>query len=135
FIMALSGICWGTYSLRGRGAKDPIIATAGNFIRGTPVALVIFALSSGFHGSARGILLAIISGAITSGLGYSVWYFVLPQIPTARAAIAQLSVPALAVLGGTVFLGESWTEQKVISALLMFSGVVIAVRPWPRTGK
>ena len=129
-LMAIAGVCWGAYSLRGRGAKAPIALTAGNFLKGVPAAALVFAFYGGSQASAKGALLAAASGALTSGLGYSLWYTVLPRMTTSRAAIAQLSVPALTVIGGVLFLGEIWTIEKAVSASLMFSGVVLAVRPW-----
>ena len=92
-LMATAGVAWGVYSLRGRGAGDPVAATAGNFLRATPLALVLsLVFANQFAASSTGVLLAVASGALTSGLGYVLWYAALPQLSSLRAATVHVSV-------------------------------------------
>lgn len=129
--MALAGVAWGVYTLLGRDAPDPIAATAGNFARALPVAaigiLAALALSS-VHLTLPGALLAMISGAITSGLGYAIWYAALPGLTAARAALVQLAVPLLAAAGGVLFLREPITAPLVAAAVLIGGGLALAGR-------
>lgn len=125
-LMALAGASWGIYSLRGRSAGRPLAATAGNFIRCVPAAALLAVIAS-VHVSAQGAVLAILSGAIASGIGYSLWYAALPHLPATRAAIVQLSVPALAAAGGVALLGESLTARLAASGLAILGGVAIAL--------
>jgi len=106
-LMLLAGVAWGFYSLFGRGSTDPLAATAGNFLRATPMALALLAVYAPFssHVSAAGLLLALLSGAAASGLGYAVWYAALRGLTSAQGATVQLSAPVLASLGGTALLG------------------------------
>ena len=127
-LMAIAGIAWGIYSLRGRGATDPVGATAGNFLRTVPLALaVVFLWSSRLTISPMGLLWAVLSGSITSGLGYVIWYAALRGLTATRAATVQLSVPVLAALGGVVVLSEAITLRLIISAVIILSGVGLAV--------
>ena len=98
-LMILAGIGWGAYSLLGRAQADPLATTAGNFLRCLPVALacILFGLAQAPGARWKGLLLAVASGALSSGLGYSLWYAALPHLTRARAAILQLSVPPLAL--------------------------------------
>lgn len=131
-MMAAAGIGWGLYSLSARSATDPLGATTWNFALAVPAALVAAALlpvDPAVRASAVGVALAIISGAITSALGYALWYAILPGLGAARAGVAQLTVPVIAVLGGMVFLGEVLTLRFVLSSLLVLGGVAISVRP------
>jgi drug/metabolite transporter (DMT)-like permease len=128
-LMALAGVAWGVYSLRGRSGGRPVAATAGNFLRAAPLALLVGALMwSSMHLSARGALLATASGAITSGVGYVIWYAALRGLSASRAAIVQLAVPALAALGGVLLLGETVTGRLIGSAMLILGGVAVAMR-------
>lgn len=127
-LMAAAGVAWGVYSLRGRQQGDPLLATSGNFVRATPIALVIvIAGSQSISITATGLVLAVISGAITSGLGYALWYRVLKHLTATRAAIVQLSVPALAAIGGVILNGESITLRFAVSSVLILGGVAIAI--------
>ncbi|MEM5471973.1 DMT family transporter [Hoeflea sp. AS60] len=130
-LMALSGFAWGIYSLRGRGLPDPLKATADNFLRSVAfvAALVglVFILQMPMHASSRGLLLAVVSGAVTSGLGYALWYRVLRQIGATQGAIVQLTVPVIAATGGTLLLGEDWTLRLIVSSLLILGGVALAI--------
>ncbi|WP_367379431.1 DMT family transporter [Loktanella sp. 3ANDIMAR09] len=126
--MVAAGLGWAGYTLLGQGAADPVAASAVNFVLCLP--LVILALMvSGQIGTltAPAILAAVTSGAVTSGLGYALWYRVLPQLPTTVAAIAQLSVPVIAVAGGVVLLGEPLTQRLVIAAGLVLGGIALSL--------
>lgn len=129
--MALSGVAWGVYSLRGRGLPDPLKATADNFLRSVafivPLGLVVLLLSLPVQATPAGVALATLSGAITSGLGYALWYRVLRQIGATVGAIVQLTVPVIAALGGTLLLAEGWTLRLIVSSLLILGGVALAI--------
>ena len=130
--MMIAGIGWGAYSLIGRGAATtPTLNTAGNFWRASLIGTVLLApillwgrpeVSSG----STGVLIAVISGAITSGLGYALWYQALKSLSAMRAGAAQLTVPAIAALGGILFLEEQITQRFILSSLLILIGVGIA---------
>jgi drug/metabolite transporter (DMT)-like permease len=128
-LMAIAGAAWGVYSLRGRSVlAAPRAATADNFVRALPWALAAsLAAKDSFHLDPRGVLFAIISGAVTSGLGYVAWYAALPGLGTTRAAVAQLAVPALAALGGVLLLGERVGLRLAVSSLLILGGVLLAI--------
>ena len=127
-LMAMAGVAWGVYSLHGRKAAAPRAATADNFLRALPWALAAsLAARAAFHMDARGALLAVVSGAVTSGLGYVAWYAAIPGLGALRAAIAQLAVPALAALGGVLFLGERIGLRLLASSLLILGGVFLAI--------
>jgi drug/metabolite transporter (DMT)-like permease len=126
--MAGAGVAWGIYSLRGRAARDPLAQTAGNFLRSLPAAagLVVLALPMASL-TWSGALSAMASGALASGVGYSLWYAALPGLTATRAGILQLSVPALAAAGGIALLGEPLTERLAVSAAAILSGVALAM--------
>jgi len=127
-LMAVGGISWGIYSLRGRSPAGPLAETTGNFIRALPLALAVSLLSvRHLHLSARGILLAVISGAIASGVGYVLWYAALKGLSAARAATVQLPVPVLAAAGGVIVLSESVSLRLVAAAILILGGVALAL--------
>ena len=129
-MMALAGVGWGIYSLAGRGATDPLAATAWNFVLAVPVVLPL-GLVAGFEvPDATGVWLAVVSGAVTSGLGYALWYGVLPQLGAARAAVAQLSVPVLAALGGAALLAEVPGLRFWLASALVLGGVALASLPY-----
>ncbi|MEQ8480999.1 MAG: DMT family transporter [Hoeflea sp.] len=129
--MAVSGIAWGIYSLKGRDSPDPLQATAHNFLRSTvfllPLGLIVAATALPLHITAAGALLAALSGAITSGLGYALWYRVLRQIGGTLGAIVQLTVPVIATFGGVVLLDEAWTLRLALSSVLILGGVAVAI--------
>lgn len=134
-LMGVSAVGWGIYSLRGRGISAPLQATASNFLFATPVGVLLWLLfPSETATNLTGILLAITSGALTSGVGYAVWYATLLKLDSSLAAIVQLTVPLIALAGGMVFLGETATWPFVISAALIMGGVIIAVLS-PNSGK
>ena len=125
--MALAGVGWGAYSLLGRREVQPLAATAANFVLCLP--LVLLALVAADTGSitAAGVGLAALAGAVTSGLGYALWYHVLPQVPATLAAVAQLSVPVLAVIAGGILLAEPVTKRTLVSALLVLGGIGLSI--------
>lgn len=132
-LMVLAGMAWGVYSLRGRGSRFPLAATADNFARSVPMALAGLALAwSSTHLSVRGVVLAASSGAIASGLGYSLWYLALPGLSATRAAVVQLTVPVLAALAGVWLLGERVSLRLAVAGAMILGGVAIAVvlRRW-----
>jgi drug/metabolite transporter (DMT)-like permease len=131
-LMIAAGVGWGLYSLRGRGAKRPIRATAGNFVRCLPftAAYGAIAIAATAQVTARGVLLAAASGTITSGLGYCVWYAVLPSLGAARGAIVQLSVPVIAAVGAIVLLDEPLRRHLAIGGAIILGGLALAL--WQR---
>lgn len=127
-LMMLAGIAWGFYTLRGKGSKNPLADTTGNFIRTVPmILLVLIPLFSQIQLSQKGIILAALSGAIASGIGYSVWYAVLKHHTATRAAILQLSVPALASIGGVIFLAENLSLRILLASGLILGGIGLAI--------
>ncbi len=127
-LMSLAGISWGFYTLRGKGSANPLAETTGNFIRTIPFMLVAFLpFIYQINLSAKGILLAALSGAIASGIGYSVWYAALRFHTAARAAILQLAVPAIAAIGGAVFLAETLSLRIILASGLILGGIALAV--------
>lgn len=127
-LMALAGFSWGIYSLRGRSAADPLAQTTNNFVRCVPLVLVVSLLAlPRFHMQRQGILLAIASGALASGLGYVAWYEALRGLTATRAAVVQLLVPVLAALGGVIFLVETISARLVLSAAMVLGGTGLAL--------
>ncbi|HET9602783.1 MAG TPA: DMT family transporter [Gemmatimonadales bacterium] len=127
-LMGVAGIAWGSYSLRGRQVRAPIRASAANFTMAVPLALIPVLLSlHTLRLTSNGLILGVISGAVTSGLGYVLWYSVLPALGGTRAAIVQLLVPVIAVLGSIVFLGEALTAHLALSGSVILAGVVVAM--------
>jgi drug/metabolite transporter (DMT)-like permease len=127
-LMGLAGISWGIYSLRGRRAGDPLADTGGNFVRALPLAAAVScATLPHAHLSGEGVLLAAVSGALASGLGYVVWYAALRGLTATRAATVQLAVPAIAALGGVLFLSERVSVRLLLAAALILGGVGLAV--------
>lgn len=128
-LMAAAGVGWGIYSLAGQGAKDATQSTAINFILAAPVGLVaMFLLPNWGVLSVTGVALAIVSGAMTSGLGYALWYAIIPSLGASRAAVAQLTVPVIAMGGGMVFLAEDLTFRFVNCSVLVLGGVALSIR-------
>ncbi|HEY6919112.1 MAG TPA: DMT family transporter [Tabrizicola sp.] len=129
-LMAVAGSGWGVYSLVGRKAVDPLAATAWNFLLSVPLVLALGAVVGVARPDAVGVLLAVVSGAITSGLGYALWYAILPRLGAARAAVAQLAVPVIAALGGAVLLAEMPGLRFWMASLLVLGGVALASLPY-----
>lgn len=127
-LMLGAGVAWGVYSLRGKGAGDPTRVTAGNFLRAAPIALSLLMLGlQRVTLDAAGIGYALASGALTSGLGYAIWYTAVPALKATTAATVQLSVPVLAALGGIVFLGEAVTLRLGLASLAILGGIALVV--------
>lgn len=128
-VMGLAGVAWGVYSLRGRGVPDPLRQTAGNFLRAAAIALMA-ALASGFAVQAQpiGVVYALASGALTSGLGYALWYLVLPGLSSSTSAMVQLSVPVLAAIGGVALLAEPLSLRLTLSGLAVLGGIALFIR-------
>jgi drug/metabolite transporter (DMT)-like permease len=133
-LMLASGVAWGIYSLRGRGQTRPLATTAGNFTRSLPIAAVLaaVAIATSAHVTERGCVLAIASGGVASGLGYGLWYAVLPSLGAARAAIVQLSVPLIAAGGAVAVLDEPLRRHVALGGAVILGGLAFAL--WrPRT--
>ena len=127
-MMVLAGACWGVYSLRGRKAGSALTDTASNFLRCVPATLAISIwFADGISLSSKGVVIAILSGAIASGLGYVIWYAALRELTATRAATVQLSVPVIAALGGVLFLAEGLTMRLILSSVLIMGGIGLAI--------
>lgn len=128
-LMLCAGVAWGTYSLRGKGATDPVGVTAGNFLRAVPIALLLAACFF-MHVSLdrAGVMYAIASGGLASGIGYAVWYSALPALKAATAATVQLSVPLIAAMGGVIFLAEPVTPRLVLATVAVLGGIALVLR-------
>lgn len=128
-LMLIAGCAWGVYSLRGRRSVNALADNAGNFARSVPGALLVSVLLWS-HRSAdtEGIVLALLSGSIASGLGYAAWYTALPRLGAIAAANAQLSVPVIAALAGVILFSEPITLRLAVSSVLVLGGTALAVR-------
>ncbi|MGN8089049.1 DMT family transporter [Ralstonia sp. 22086] len=127
-LMTVAGIAWGVYSLRGRGLDNPLAATAGNFLRAAPMALALsMLLYDRAHASPAGILLALASGALTSGIGYVIWYAALKGLSAIRAAAVQLSVPPIAAFGAVLFLAEPLTPRLAAASAAILGGIALVL--------
>lgn len=130
-LMAFAGIAWGVYSIRGRRESEPLLATAGNFTRSllfVAVLAVVAALAADrTHWSVNGVLLAVLSGALTSGLGYVLWYAALNYLSSMQAALVQLSVPAIAAAGGVLLLAEPLSLRLVVCGTMIIGGICLAL--------
>lgn len=128
-LMIASGAAWGAYSLRGRGAGDAIAVNAHNFLLALPLAaLFSLVLAGEAHATLAGIGLAAASGALASGVGYSLWYLVVPALGATRAAAVQLAVPVVAGLGATAFLGERLSVRVAIAGAAILAGIALTLR-------
>ena len=127
-LMTVAGVAWGVYSLRGRGLDNPLAATASNFLRAAPMALALSLLLYGrAHASPAGILLALASGALTSGIGYVLWYAALKGLSAIRAAAVQLSVPPIAAFGAVLFLAEPLTPRLAAASAAILGGIALVL--------
>lgn len=127
-LMLGAGVAWGVYSLRAKGAGDPIRVTAGNFLRAVPLAVALGVAMLGWATiDLSGAALAIASGAVASGLGYAVWYTALGGLDATRAASVQLSVPVIAALGGIVVLGEPLSLRLVLASVAILGGIALVI--------
>ena len=127
-LMMTAGIAWGVYSLRGRGAGDPLQVTAGNFLRAVPMAAVLSVLLFGQASpDPSGLGYAVLSGALASGVGYAIWYTALPFLKSTTAATVQLAVPVIAALGGVLLLAEPLTPRLLAASAAILGGVAMVV--------
>ncbi len=126
-LMLVAGVAWGVYSLRGQGTQAPLQATAANFILAAPLGLLGLLITGAPIPTPTGAALAIASGALASGLGYAIWYAVLPRLDASLAAIAQLTVPIIALAGGILFLDETATLTFAVASALILGGVGLAL--------
>ncbi len=127
-LMLTAGLAWGIYSLRGKRAGDPTRVTAGNFLRTVPIALVLSVLLfKDVSLDGAGVGYAIASGALASGIGYAIWYAVLPALKATTAAIVQLSVPVIAAMGGIVFLAEPVTLRLALASVAVLGGLALVL--------
>ena len=127
-LMIGAGAAWGIYSLRGKGAGDPTLVTAGNFLRTVPIAAALSLLMvTQISWDSAGIFFAIMSGALTSGIGYAIWYKALPALKATQAATVQLSVPVIAALGGIILLDEPITLRLILASIAIISGIALVI--------
>ncbi|MBU5615607.1 DMT family transporter [Psychrobacter sp. TAE2020] len=128
-IMAISGVAWGVYSIRGQACISPLRATGFNFIRSLVAVPILFLVAVSYldNISAEGILLAAVSGAITSGIGYSIWYMAMPLLKSTQAAVVQFCVPVMAAIAGVLFLSEQLTLRFVIASAIILGAVLVFI--------
>ena len=127
-LMLGAGVSWGIYSLRGRGTGDPTEVTAGNFLRTVPMTVALsLMMSRGAVLDSPGVIYAILSGGLTSGIGYAIWYAALPNLRASQAATVQLSVPVIAALGGVLLIGELLTLRLVLASATILFGIALVV--------
>jgi drug/metabolite transporter (DMT)-like permease len=126
--MLCAGVAWGIYSLRGKGVGDPTKMTAENFLFAVPLSLALSILTiNNLSIDTSGFWYAVLSGTLTSGIGYTIWYLVLPTLKATNAAVVQLSVPVIAALGGIVFLGEPLTLRLALATVAILGGITLVV--------
>lgn len=127
-LMISAGVAWGIYSIKGKGAQHPIPISAGNFIRTVPMALLLLLLvRDPLAVSQMGIIYALASGAIASGVGYAIWYSILPLLSSTYAATVQLSVPLIAAVGGVLLLGEPLSLRLLVASCAILGGIALVV--------
>ena len=127
-LMLAAGVAWGIYSLRGKGTGAPLVDTAGNFLRAVPFTALLYAIrAAGAPQDSAGVLYAVVSGGLASGVGYALWYAALPGLKSTTAATVQLSVPVLAAAGGVIFLGEPITLRLLLSSAGILGGIALVI--------
>jgi len=127
-LMLAAGAAWGVYSLRGRGSGSPIAGTAGNFLRAVPFALATLLAAAGTLSiDLDGAACAIASGALASGLGYAIWYRVLPSLAATTAASVQLSVPVITSVGAALFLEETVSLRLALASIAVLGGIALVI--------
>lgn len=128
-LMMCAGVAWGVYSIRGKGVSNPLEFTAGNFIRSIPFTLVLsIIMLAKFDVSFKGVIYAALSGAVASGIGYAIWYSVLPSLSALKAATVQLSVPVLTAIGGVLLLGEQVSLRLGLATIAILGGIALVIR-------
>ncbi|MBM3114325.1 DMT family transporter [Jeongeupia naejangsanensis] len=127
-LMAGAGVAWGVYSLRGRGAADPLGETAGNFIRSAPLTLLVLPFFPLVRLPVDGVIYAVLSGALTSGCGYAIWYAALRGLSATGAATVQLSVPVIVAAAGVLLLGEPLSPRMLFAAAAILGGIALVLR-------
>jgi len=127
-LMAGAGLCWAGYTLIGRRSQSPLADTTGNFIRSLPLAILLFLIGAVWRGlDGTTAVYAVMSGVVASGLGYAIWYTVLPALTRMRAAIVQLTVPAIAAIGGVLLIAEPLSLRLLIASAAILGGVATAL--------
>lgn len=127
-LMSISGAAWGVYTLKGRGSKNPLLDTAHNFLRTVPLILILFLVTiKTAHYSLEGILFAVLSGSLASGIGYTIWYMALRGLSATQAAVIQLSVPVIAAFGGVLFVSEVITFRLGVSTMIILGGIMMVI--------
>ena len=127
-VMLTAGIAWGIYSIRGKGAGDPTLISAGNFLRTIPFVAILTAVTLNSQSlDTAGIWYAVASGALASGLGYAIWYSVLPSLKSTTASTVQLSVPVIAAIAGIVFLSEPLTMRFALASIALLGGIALVI--------
>ena len=127
-LMSISGVAWGFYTLQGKGSKQPLADTASNFMRCLPLVVLLVLLSFKYiHFNMQGMWYAVLSGAIASGVGYTIWYMALEKLETIHAAVVQLFVPVLAAVGGLLFLDEVITMRLLLSGSIILCGILLVI--------
>ncbi|MDQ7002353.1 MAG: DMT family transporter [Ghiorsea sp.] len=128
-LMSLSGVAWGFYTLLGKGSHQPLADTTSNFMRSIPLVVVLMLLSHEYtHFNGQGLLYAMLSGAIASGVGYTIWYMALAKLETIHAAVVQLFVPILAGVGGIIFASEQLAPRLIIAGMVILGGVLLVMQ-------
>jgi drug/metabolite transporter (DMT)-like permease len=128
FLMTVSGIAWGIYTLKGRISMNPLMDTGYNFLRTIPFVIILVMITiKSAHFSLEGILLGVLSGGIASGIGYTLWYIALSGLSVTQAAVLQLLVPVIAAVGGIIFVSESLTIHLIISSIMVLGGILMVV--------
>jgi len=127
-LMTIAGIAWGIYTLMGRGSNSPLMDTGYNFFRTIPLVVILLIVTiSNANYSAQGVFLAVLSGGIASGVGYTIWYIALGGLSGMQAAALQLLVPVIAAFGGVIFVSEEVTLRLMVSAALILGGILVLV--------
>jgi drug/metabolite transporter (DMT)-like permease len=125
-LMTLAGIAWGGYTLKGKGSANPLMDTTFNFTRTLPVVAILAAITlQNSHYTREGIMLAVLSGGIASGIGYAIWYTALGSLSAIQAAVLQLLVPVIAAVGGIIFVAEAITLRLTFSAIMILGGILL----------
>ncbi|WP_339762731.1 DMT family transporter [uncultured Sulfitobacter sp.] len=125
-LMIAAGLGWAAYTIIGKGSDDPLANTAGNFLICAPIVALLMLVQNTFY-TPTGLIVAILCGAVTSGLGYALWYAVLPKLMQSTAAVVQLSVPVIAILAGAAILAEPLDLKVILATVLVLGGIGLAV--------